>query len=257
MEVRNFLEMMERGFFKRLEAGDFAPKDVTLVEKACCFAAVAHYGQKRFSREDFIFHSMAVAELLLSIGQPVVVITAGVLHDTVEDTAVTIGEIEENFGRKVTFLVDGMTKVFKPSDIKGIKKVFGAPVAFAVREIIGATADISLPLVERDIIYQAKLFMMAVEDPRLVFIRLADRVHNMRTLKFLPPAKRESVARETLEFHLPLANIFLSGQELELIKPWLEELKTISLDHLKSISQPVGGGKVTMALSLLTAAKAT
>ena len=257
MDVSDVLKKMAEGFFKKLDAGGLNKAGKELVKRACCFAANAHAGQERFSGEDFIFHAVAVAELLLAIRQSAVVIAAGILHDTVEDTAVALENIEEDFGPEVAFLVDGMTRAFGPDDIEGIEKVFGPQVAFATREILGATAETSLPLVERDIIYQAKLFVMAMEDHRLVFIRLADRVHNLRTLKFLPLAKQKSVARETLEIHLPLANIFLSSEELRLIKPWLEEMKKISLVHLKTVSQSVSRGKTVMALSLLTVAKAT
>ena len=257
MDVSDVLGKMAEGFLKKLDASGLSKAGKELVKRACCFAANAHAGQKRFSGEDFISHPIAVAELLLAIRQSAVVIAAGILHDTVEDTAVTLENIKKDFGPEVTFLVDGMTRAFGPEDIGGIEKIFGSQVAFATREILGVTADTPLPLVERDIIYQAKLFVMAVEDHRLVLIRLADRVHNLRTLKFLPSAKQKSVAKETLELHLPLANIFLSSEELKLISPWLEELKTISRKHLKLTPKPVRRGKAVMALSLLTVAKAT
>jgi (p)ppGpp synthase/HD superfamily hydrolase len=229
VKISDFLKKVGGEFFKKLGRSHLSGVGKELVAKAVCFAAVAHFGQKRASGEDFVLHSIAVAELLLEIGRSAKEITAGVLHDVVEDTNVTLIEIEEEFGSEIAFLVDGMTKVFESIDIKEIEKTFGPQVAFAIRESIDVEAGESLSLVERDIIYRAKLFVMAQKDTRLVFVRLADRLHNTRTLEFLPVWKQKSVAEETLKFHLPLANLFLSPEELRLINPWLKEL--ISLSH--------------------------
>jgi len=251
MEISDFLKEVAKGFFKKLDESYFDKAGRKLVKRATCFAIVAHYGQERASGEPFVYHSIAVGELLLEIGRSAEEIAAGVLHDVVEDTKVTLAEIEENFGPEITFLVNGMTKIFESSNIEEIERVLGSQVAFAVREMIGVTAGEFLPLVERDEIYQAKLYVMVEKDHRLVFIRLADRVHNMRTLRFLPVWKQQSVARETLEFHLPLANLFLSPDELALIKPWLRELVSLSRQYSQSDCQKFEAQR--SALSCLTA----
>ena len=237
MKVSDFLKEMKESFFKKLDESYLDEAGRKLVKRATCFAIVAHHGQNRVSGEPFIRHSIAVAELLLEIGRSAEEIAAGTLHDVVEDTQIIIAEIEKEFGAKIAFFVDGMTKVFKDEDIKEIERIFGPQVAFAVRESIDVAAGKTLPLVEADAIYRAKLFTMVQEDHLLVFIRLADRLHNMRTLEFLSVWKQKSVAKETLEFHLPLANLFLSSEELRLIKPWLKELVSLSHKYLQPNSQ--------------------
>ncbi|MFA4834278.1 MAG: HD domain-containing protein [Patescibacteria group bacterium] len=208
---------MAEGFFKKLDASGLYEAGKELVKRACCFAANAHYGQKRFSGEDFIFHLLAVAELLLDIGQSAVVIAAGVLHDTVEDTRVTIAEIRQYFGPEVAFLVDGMTKVG-----------------------------------DQDTVYRAKLIAAAEKDYRVVLVRLADRIHNMRTLEFLPARKRQSVAEETLEFHIPLAKKFIPAEELEKISLWPEELKSLSRKYVQpTLSFSLDRGSTAPCLSAI------
>jgi len=148
MEISDFLEEMEKGFFRRLDKSDLDGAGRKLVKEAVSFAFEAHYGQEpRASGEDFIIHPVAVADLLLGIGRSAKVIAAGVFHDIVEDTKISLAEIEKNFGKEIAFLVDGMTKIFRRYDIKEIKTVFGPQVAFAVRETKGGTA----PFVRLDI----------------------------------------------------------------------------------------------------------
>jgi guanosine-3',5'-bis(diphosphate) 3'-pyrophosphohydrolase len=151
--------------------------DLVLLQRAYDVAEAAHSGQKRKSGDPYITHPLAVATILAGLGMDTTTLVAALLHDTVEDTGVTLDSITADFGSEVTHLVDGVTKIDKV-------KLGDAAQAETIRKMIVAMA----------------------RDPRVLVIKLADRLHNMRTLRFLPPEKQEQKARETLEILAPLAH---------------------------------------------------
>ena len=136
-----------------------------------------HEGQFRKSGDPYITHPLAVATILADLGMDTTTLVAALLHDTIEDTDYTLEQIRADFGDEVALLVDGVTKLDKV-------KLGDAAKAETIRKMVVAMA----------------------KDPRVLVIKLADRLHNMRTLTFLPPAKREQKARETLEILAPLAH---------------------------------------------------
>jgi GTP pyrophosphokinase len=151
--------------------------DIRLIERAYDVAAYWHAGQKRKSGDPYITHPLAVATILAELGMNHETICAALLHDTVEDTAYTLAEIGRDFGEDVAALVDGVTKLEKV-------KYGEAAAAETVRKMVVAMS--------RDI--------------RVLVIKLADRLHNMRTLRYLPRDKQERKSRETLEIFAPLAH---------------------------------------------------
>ena len=150
-----------------------------LIMRAYSFAARAHEGQHRASGEDYLQHPLAVAQILVDIGIDETGIAAALLHDVVEDTGVRIAEIEDRFGRATAALVDGVTKLGKLE--------YKSPVEAQVGNL-------------------RKMFFAMAEDLRVIIIRLADRLHNMRTLGHLPLEKQKRIAEETLEIYAPLAH---------------------------------------------------
>jgi GTP pyrophosphokinase len=151
--------------------------DIRLIERAYERAAQLHAGQSRRSGDPYITHPLAVATILAELGMPHDTICAALLHDTVEDTQYTIGQLREEFGEDIAALVDGVTKLDKV-------KYGDAAQAETVRKMVVAMS--------RDI--------------RVLVIKLADRLHNMRTLRYIPRAKQEQKSRETLEIFAPLAH---------------------------------------------------
>jgi GTP pyrophosphokinase len=154
------------------------------VERAYAVAEKAHAGQKRASGEPYVRHCLAVAQILAELRLPVAVIVAGLLHDTVEDTPLTLDDIRRDFGDEVSKLVDGVTKL---AQLPRVSKE-------------GNTR------IDRHTESLRKTFLAMSDDVRVVLIKLADRLHNMRTLNHLRPEKRARIARETLEIFAPLAN---------------------------------------------------
>ncbi len=153
--------------------------DIALIAKAFQFAYQLHEGQYRKSGEPYICHPVAVAGLLRDLGGSAVMIAAGFLHDVVEDTEVTIEEIEERFGQEVRQLVEGVTKLSK---INFKSKTESQAENFR------------------------RMFLAMAKDIRVIVVKLADRLHNMRTLEHLPDEKRRRIALETKEIFGPLAN---------------------------------------------------
>jgi guanosine-3',5'-bis(diphosphate) 3'-pyrophosphohydrolase len=151
--------------------------DIRLIERAYETAARLHAGQSRRSGDPYITHPLAVATILAELGMPHDTICAALLHDTVEDTPYTIAQLREDFGEDIAALVDGVTKLDKV-------KYGDAAQAETVRKMVVAMS--------RDI--------------RVLVIKLADRLHNMRTLRYIPRAKQEQKSRETLEIFAPLAH---------------------------------------------------
>jgi GTP pyrophosphokinase len=150
-----------------------------MVEKAYDVARRAHSGQRRESGESFITHPLGVAMILAELGLDLTTIVAGLLHDVVEDTAVTLEEIRALFGEETAALVDGVTKLSR--------------LDFASRE-------------EQQAETLRKMFIAMAEDIRVVLIKLADRTHNLRTLRYLDSRRQQEIARETMEIYAPLAH---------------------------------------------------
>jgi guanosine-3',5'-bis(diphosphate) 3'-pyrophosphohydrolase len=168
-----------------------SPTDRELIQRAYRVAEKAHRKQKRASGEPYINHCQAVAMILIDLGAPAPAIIAGLLHDTVEDTNIDLKEIERDFGEEVKNLVDGVTKLTQLPRVSHTGKRASDPLATK-----GELARETL----------RKTFLAMGEDVRVVVIKLADRLHNMRTLSHLPVDKRKRIAQETLEIFAPLAN---------------------------------------------------
>jgi GTP diphosphokinase / guanosine-3',5'-bis(diphosphate) 3'-diphosphatase len=189
----------------------YNPKgDLRSLEQAYQVAAEAHEGQVRKSGEPFVEHPLAVAQILADLRLDTTTLKAALLHDTVEDTAVSLERIAADFGDDVAQIVDGLTKLDK--------------LQFQTRELAQAENV-------------RKMIVAMAGDIRVLLIKLADRLHNMRTLGALPPAKQRRIATETLEIYAPLANR-LGVQE---IKWELEDLsfKTLHPGPYKEIAQLV------------------
>ncbi len=165
------------------------PEKVELVKSAYDFAAKAHDGQTRKSGEPFIEHPLAVAMTLAELQLDSTALKAALLHDVPEDSTVTLAKVEELFGKDVARLVDGVTKLAKLQ--------LAAP---------GETRFSGNTTYERQAENLRKMLVAMAEDLRVVFIKLADRLHNMRTLDAMPPDKQKDTARETLEIYAPLAH---------------------------------------------------
>jgi len=159
--------------------GYLKPKDVSRLEEAYRFSEAAHSGQTRQSGEPYISHPLAVAEILADWHLDGQTLMAALLHDVTEDTSVTKDEISDTFGKPVAELVDGVSKLDK--------------IEFQSAEHVQAENF-------------RKMLLAMARDVRVILIKLADRLHNMRTLGAVPPAKRRRIARETMEIYAPIAN---------------------------------------------------
>ena len=165
-------------------------KDSERIEKAVEFAKKAHDGQFRKTGEPYIVHPLAVKKILEEWGMDEDTIIAGILHDTVEDTDLTLDEIRREFGESVAFLVDGVTKLSTARN--------------GMRDI-----DTYLPATRDNFL---RLMIALGDDIRVLIIKLADRLHNLRTLSALPPDKQKKIAKETLEVFAPLADRLNMGR---------------------------------------------
>jgi GTP pyrophosphokinase len=157
-----------------------------LIGRAAELAVGAHQGQQRASGEPYVHHAMAVAGIVDELGLDAEAVAAALLHDVVEDTSIGIDTISEEFGPGVARLVEGVTRM----DV--------------IHDFTGAEAERSREAVRTESL--RKMLLAMVEDVRVVLVKLADRVHNMRTLKALPEEKQQRIARETLDIFAPLAN---------------------------------------------------
>ncbi len=179
--------------------------DKELVQRAYRVAEEAHRGQKRNSGEPYINHCLAVAQILAELRVPPEVMAAGLLHDTVEDTTVTLEDIRNDFGDVVAALVDGVTKLtnlprVSRDDQHAERVVKGNGEAKAAAPAaLGRKADMASETLR-------KTFLAMGDDVRVVLIKLADRLHNMRTLSHMPEEKRIRIAQQTLDIFAPLAN---------------------------------------------------
>jgi len=153
--------------------------DLGLVERAYRFSEQSHHGQQRASGEPYLSHPLEVAGLLVDFKMDVTTVTAGLLHDVLEDTQTTKDDLAREFGADIAELVDGVTKIGK--------------LAFSSRE-------------ERQAENFRKMVVAMARDIRVLMIKLADRLHNMRTLGYLPPEKAKKIAQETLDIYAPLAH---------------------------------------------------
>jgi len=167
-----------------------SPADRELLGRAYKVADRAHAGQKRLSGEKYVQHCLAVADILADLNAPPPVLAAGLLHDTVEDTSVRLEDIRRDFGPEVTTLVDGVTKL---DELPRVSRGSSRTKADSQR------AELAKETLR-------KTFLAMGDDVRVVVIKLADRLHNMRTLSYLPVDKRQRIALETLEIFAPLAN---------------------------------------------------
>ena len=152
--------------------------DTSLINKAYVFSARAHEGHTRLSGEPYLSHPLEVAYLLAQMGLGPVTVSCGLLHDTVEDTTTTIDELDEYFGEEVADIVNGITKI--------------SQLTFGDR-------------LTQQTEYLRKMVLSMSRDIRVLLVKLADRVHNMRTLGFMDPASQKRIARETLDIYAPLA----------------------------------------------------
>src|ERR1700747_697554 len=153
--------------------------DLTIVKKAYDYSMKQHEGQSRASGEPYLVHPLEVALVLAEMKMDWVAGAAGLLHDSVEDTSVTIVDIRKEFGEQVAHIVEGVTKISK--------------IDFATRE-------------EQQAENLRKMMLAMVDDIRVVLIKLADRLHNMRTLEHLQPDRQHKIAEETLEIYAPIAH---------------------------------------------------
>src|ERR1700734_3300091 len=173
--------------------------DLELVRKAYEFSQKHHAGQLRASGEPYLVHPLGVAQVLAEMKMDAVAVAAGLLHDSVEDTSVTIIDIRKEFGEQVAHIVEGVTKISK--------------IDFATRE-------------EQQAENLRKMMLAMVDDIRVVLIKLADRLHNMCTLEDLQPDRQHKIAEETLEIYAPIAHRLGMGK----IRGELEDLGFRFLD---------------------------
>ena len=165
---------------------DLTPNDRALIERAYFKAEVAHAGQFRKSGEPYFTHCVAVAHILAEMKLDAEAIAAALMHDIVEDTSITIEELRVEFGTTIASIVDGVTKLKNlPLKPEGDKKSRSA---------------------DRELEYIRKMALAMGDDVRVVLVKLADRLHNMRTLGYMSPDKQAVIAKETLDIFAPLAN---------------------------------------------------
>lgn len=186
---------------EKLEAA-LSLKEVEEIDKAFYLAKEAHKAQLRYSGQPYIIHPLAVSDILIDLGMDAQSIEAALLHDTVEDTDITLEVVSRAFGTEVASLVDGVTKLGK--------------VPLSNRE-------------EQQAENIRKMLLAMSQDIRVIIIKLADRIHNMRTLDFMAPQKRRDVALETLEIYAPIAHRL--G-----IRPAKEELEDLAIRFLDPIA---------------------
>jgi len=175
--------------------------DRELLARAYRFSEEAHRGQTRLSGEPFVTHCVEVAKILAELQLDSVTVACGLIHDVVEDTNITVADVEREFGKEIAAIVDGLTKIAKlPS---------------------GGTKE------ERQVESYRKLLLSIAKDARVIIVKLADRLHNMRTLDALPDEKRRRIAIETRDLYAPLAHRFGMAK-----MRW--ELEDLSFKHLEA-----------------------
>lgn len=190
----------------------FSVEDVEQIDKAFNIAVRSHEGQLRCSGQPYVIHPILVAKIVAELGMDKESVIAALLHDVVEDTDLTLEDVTEKFGKSVASLVDGVTKLGK--------------VPLSTREEVQAENV-------------RKMLLAMSEDIRVIIIKLADRLHNMRTLEFMPPQKQRDKALETLEIYAPIAHRL--G-----IRAVKEELEDLAIKHL----DPVGYAEIEKSLEV-------
>ncbi len=188
----------------------YSEKEITQLQKAYVFSGRAHKGQVRRSGEPYLSHPLEVTDILADMKLDATTLTASLLHDVLEDTDVTAPDLQKAFGNDVAHLVEGVTKISLVQESSPENRH-----AETIRKIILAMTD----------------------DLRVIFIKLADRIHNLKTLKFLDAAKQTSIAKETLEIYAPIANRLGMGR----IKAELEDLsfRYVESDNYFQITETV------------------
>lgn len=220
MNVKEILELIKEP----------SKEDIALIEHAYTFAEEAHKDHKRFSGEPYFVHLFETAKILAEIGMGPISIAAGLLHDSIEDVGVKAETIEKQFGKEILFLVEGVTKL-------GKLRYSGA---------------------ERHIESLRKLFVAMSQDLRVLIIKLADRLHNMRTLQYVRPKKRERIALETLQIYAPLAYRlgirrfsrelddlafpYVHPKEYERVKLLMRQKGKESIEHLEKFLKSIKKG---------------
>jgi len=189
-----------RDLMKRMQANR-PTDDLELVKRAYDYSLHVHSGQSRASGEPYLVHPLEVAQVLAEMKMDPVAVAAGLLHDSVEDTSVTIVDIRKEFGEQVAHIVEGVTKISK--------------IDFATKE-------------EQQAENLRKMMLAMVDDIRVILIKLADRLHNMRTLEHLPAERQQKIAKETLEIYGPIAHRLGMGK----IRGELEDLGFKYLDPI-------------------------
>lgn len=191
-------------------SSSYSEKDVLTLKKAYVFAAQAHKGQIRRSGEPYLSHSLEVTNMLADMKLDKTTLIAGLLHDVLEDTDITSPDFSQAFGKEITNLVEGVTKISRVQEVSPETRQ-----AESIRKVILTMTD----------------------DLRVIFIKLADRIHNLKTLKFLPEHKQKQIAGETLEIYAPIANRLGMGR----IKAELEDLsfRYVDPDHYFKVASLV------------------
>src|SRR5213594_975906 len=184
--------------------------NLDVLRRAYIFSAIEHRGQLRSSGEPYLIHPLEVAGILADLRLDITSVDTGLLHDVVEDTLTTIEVIEAYFGKEIAHIVEGVTKIGK--------------IEFSSEA-------------EKQAANFRKMVLAMVDDVRVIMVKLADRLHNMRTLQHLPPEKQLRIARETLEIYAPIANRLGMGK----IK---DELEDLALRY----SDPIGYGNLMRKL---------
>jgi GTP diphosphokinase / guanosine-3',5'-bis(diphosphate) 3'-diphosphatase len=208
---------------------DYNPDaDLELLRRAYVFSALEHKGQVRHSGEPYLVHPLEVATILTDMKMDAVTIAAGLLHDVVEDTLTTTERLEQTFGVEVAHVVEGVTKI--------------SAITFSSSE-------------ERQAENFRKMLLAMVDDIRVILVKLADRLHNMRTLSFLPEDRRQRIAQETLDIYAPIANRlgmakvkneleelafrFLEPDAYELLKAKVERRRKASEGVVEELSRTI------------------
>ena len=183
--------------------------NVDLIRRAYLFSALNHRGQKRASGEPYLVHPLAVADILAEMRLDEVSVSTGLLHDVVEDTLVELDSLRSYFGDEITYLVDGLTKIAAISNLSKEEQQ-----AENVR----------------------KMVLAMITDVRVVLIKLADRLHNMRTMQFLKPEKKARISQETLDIYAPIAHRLGMGklrselEDLSFQNLYPEDYKKLSME---------------------------
>ena len=219
---------------KTIKTYNFKDKDLTILRRAWEFAKTAHTGQKRLSGGPYAMHELETAKILASWKLDTTTIVAGLLHDTVEDGAAKLNDLEKEFSKDVANLVDGVTKI-------SYLRLRGSREEEFVENL-------------------RKMFLAMAKDLRVVLVKLADRLHNMQTLQAVPEEKQVRIARETLEVYAPLAERLGMGgvktQLDDLAFPYVYpdefgKVKSLSMIHYKKTEEHIRKVKTTILKSLI------